>query len=128
MKFLFKSDFHLEFHVKRTDIRLLGIEEAVRQYARKMYKDTVGEERLLVLLGGDYANTNDYSRYFIDEICKLADHVFVVFGNHDLYLNSPYEEAVYDGDSYGRIEELKKYLASHKNLSILENFSEVVGK
>lgn len=119
MKFLFKSDFHIDFHVKYTH-DTAKLKERVKEYARNMFPET--EEKLPVLLGGDYANSNIYSIPFIEEVSRLSEHVFVVFGNHDLYFDSKTQKNKYNGDSYNRILEIKEHFKDFENIAFLENF------
>lgn len=124
MKLLFKSDLHLDFHVKFNKNQK-KMEKEVRQYARNMYLNTVGEEKLPVLLGGDFGNINHYAKWYLDELSKLADHLFVVFGNHDYYVESKSQTSKYEGRSINRVKEIKDYFKDYSNITFLEKFEVV---
>lgn len=122
MKFLFKSDFHLDFHINFT----FNNEELVRRvkkYARDMFPE--GEEKMPVLLGGDFANRNLFTIPFLEQVSELAEHVFVVFGNHDYYLETRKQSNKYYGSSLNRIIEIEEHFKDFENITFLKNFEVV---
>lgn len=109
------SDLHIDSHIfVEADIELAAtgmysgvFSTSLEDFVSKTLPETLGD---ILLIAGDLSNLNNYS---IAVLKKYVDaygegRVFIVFGNHDLYI-FPQNAEKYQMNSFNRLQELKVY-------------------
>lgn len=114
MKVDYVSDLHINHYVHWNENQI-KFEKRTREWARDLLKSKSGE---VLILAGDFGEINVQAFWFVDEISKAYDKVFVTFGNHDLYLTSKNQIKKY-GDSIGRLYDLSDRLNAINNVTAL---------
>jgi DNA repair exonuclease SbcCD nuclease subunit len=105
MKIGIKSDIHLDFWV--------GDEVGEREIEKFVYEVLKPQKADVLILAGDIGHYN-YQNFLLIKILSRYSKVFVVYGNHDLYLiDSEKEKFKF---SFNRLDEFKNMLKDLENV------------
>lgn len=74
----------------------------------------------ILIIAGDLANSNHFSKMVIDFFSSRYKHVLIVFGNHDFYLPTKNMVKRYKKSSLNRTRELKDYYRGNRSIHFLE--------
>lgn len=120
----FMNDFHVDNHIKYLKSNSILIEQ-IKNFVDNTLSTIPYDEKHkkpILILGGDYADDFDIGFYLIKEYAKKAEHIFLVFGNHDYYLTTQDEMEKFKVSSYKKINEFSKQLNLIPNVTVLEKF------
>jgi metallophosphoesterase superfamily enzyme len=108
------SDIHLDFWIDYKKS-----EQKQTLLIKKLITDTLKPQKSDILaIAGDIGHYNHQNFLFVKEIAKYYDIVFIVFGNHDLYLLSNRQKKIYK-NSLNRLEKFKEALKEVNNVVFL---------
>jgi DNA repair exonuclease SbcCD nuclease subunit len=114
------SDLHLDFFIKKY--------QDVEQY----FKTVLAKENTLdidvLVIAGDMSHYNNLTINFVKKILEDDSEIEIILvaGNHDLYLVSSEQDKKYQGNSWGRIEELKKEFEKMERVHFLDGTQVII--
>lgn len=107
MKIDFISDTHIDFWVKETNPQKDKFQKQIEEYAEMIgIKDSKSD---VLIIPGDLGHYANQDMTFLLYCKTIYKHVFLVTGNHDLYLISNAIQKKYVRDSWNRKNEMKKF-------------------
>jgi predicted phosphodiesterase len=123
MKIDYVSDVHADFWVNFVPNQQKW-ETRTKEFAKSLIPTKKGE---LLIVAGDFSNLNRQSKWLFEVWSQEYEQIFVVFGNHDYYLDSKSMMKKYKS-SVNRINEMKTYFDEVANITVLERFQVVEHK
>lgn len=106
--FDYVSDLHVDFWTSN-----FSNDKKFNKSLELYFKDILPapEDRSnLLIVSGDISNLNSVSKKTLEYLSKCYKKVLIVWGNHDLYLESKSQMSRYDNNSFKRIKELEEYI------------------
>ena len=109
------SDIHLDFWVspRLNDVRL---HQAIERFANRIFSGVEGEA---LFVAGDIGHYNRQNLLLLRWLSERYEHIFVTWGNHDLYLVGNNAHKKY-GDSMRRLDELRRICDGLPNVTFLD--------
>jgi len=108
VKFSYISDLHMDFFVREKNPQnpKMGkqIEKFIDNILLNSKKDDIGEA---LIIAGDIGHYNAQIEELLKQLKGEFDEIFIVHGNHDMYLVSDNISKQYEWDSIQRTIELK---------------------
>ena len=102
------SDAHIDFWVKEKDPQKDKFHLQIAEFIDQMLPEDKTKVGDVLILAGDISHYNQQTKQALVEFKKYYKHIFVVFGNHDLYLVSGSQVNKYKAKSEDRLVELKQ--------------------
>ena len=126
MKIAFISDIHMDFYIHPKNNGGHKLKRSVKNFIEE---ELYPKEADILLIGGDNSHYNIQTKELLTQLSelKLFKHIFITFGNHDLYLISSNQESNYKV-SWNKIEELKQICNEFEDVTFLDgNIVEIDG-
>lgn len=123
MKIDYVSDVHADFWVNFVPNQQKW-ESRTKDFAFSLIPKEKGE---LLIVAGDFSNINRQSKWLFEVWSQEYEKIFVVFGNHDYYLDSKNMMKKYKS-SINRINEMIAFFDEVANVTVLERFQVVEHK
>jgi Icc-related predicted phosphoesterase len=124
VSFDYINDIHLDFWVVK-DHNSIKEENKIRDFANLLLNKKRSD---YLLIGGDIGHFNNQNKIFLDEMSTCYKEIYLVFGNHDLYLISNNQSYKYNRRSFNRIYEMKEWIDNQENINYLDgNIVDVEG-
>lgn len=116
MKISYLSDIHTDFWVPFNHNQLKW-ESRTKEFITKLIGSDEGDRDVLVV-AGDVSHFNIQSLWVIETFSQHYNKVFIVIGNHDLYLVSNNQSNKYKGNSWNRVLELQDGISKLPNVHL----------
>ena len=114
----YSSDEHLDFYCFEKNTQAPKFKRQIKNYIEKFKgKDAGGD---ILLCGGDTSHYDDQTKEYLTQMNELYTHVFIVSGNHDLYLVSDKQQRKYSKNSINRVNEMKEWCDNQTNIHYLD--------
>ena len=98
------SDIHMDFYIKETDTNKPKFKKHIEDFVKNILCAKDGE---ILIIAGDTSHYNEQTKALLQELKKYYKNIFIVFGNHSLYLVSKSQSEKYNYKSTNRLNELK---------------------
>ena len=109
----FFSDEHLDFFISKES----KMEKQIDSYIDNITEDI---SRDILILSGDISHYNRMTKMYLQKMSERFNDVVFVHGNHDLYLVNETQAKKYNYDSFQRLDEIREFTKTIKNLHLLE--------
>ncbi|GAB6448805.1 hypothetical protein bcgnr5369_17160 [Bacillus cereus] len=113
------SDIHLDFWVPM-DHNIIKLEKKTKLFAESLIPDNPSR---ILIIPGDLGHYNLQNYWCLQHLSSIYDYVFLVFGNHDYYLENGNQKKKYKRNSNNRIIEMKNMTRNLENVFHLEGTS-----
>ena len=114
MKIDIISDIHLDFYIKS--------KEDIDKFVDKIFLNYTDFDVLVI--AGDIGHYNDDNAYLVELLSKYYKKIFIVYGNHDLYLLNKSAQKKYQYNSFNRLLEFKEMIKDINNVVFLDGQKE----
>lgn len=123
-KLFYMNDLHIDSHCSYKKLKSNANQEIQKFVAGtlKNIPTLIGKEKPILILGGDYSNEFELSYNLIQEYAKYAEHIFLVLGNHDYYLDVQEDIDSFHASSYEKIKTFIQQLNQIANVTVLEKY------
>lgn len=116
VSFDYINDIHIDFWV-RYGSNQLESEIQTREFVSKVIETKKSD---YLLIGGDIGHYNKQNYWFLEELSKFYKGIYLVFGNHDLYLISGSQKKLYKNNSLNRLNDMKSLIDELENVFYLD--------
>lgn len=107
MKIDIISDLHLDFWCRETNPTHRNFEKQIDDFILKLgFKDSNSET---LIIAGDLGHFNSQDQALLTKLKQIYTYIFLVRGNHDMYLISNSQKSKYLLDSKNRYLEMKRW-------------------
>ncbi len=110
------SDLHTDFWVDCLNKQSPKFDIEIDEFV-DMLKPQKGR---VLLLGGDQGHYFQQDSEVILKLKKYYDHILIVMGNHDMYLESGKQEKKYRWDSMNRLFEMETFCDAHDGIHYMD--------
>lgn len=118
------SDIHSDFWIKELNKLSPKFNKQVAEFI-DMLEPKKGK---VLLLGGDQGHYFQLDSVVLLKLKEYYDHILLVPGNHDLYLESSKQEKKYRWNSMNRVIEMQKFCDEHAGIHYMDgNIIEIDG-
>jgi len=94
------SDIYLNFYARFNRVKTKAfVEKLIKSKRDKIFE--------VLVIAGDIGHYNDDNFYIIELLSKRYEKIFIIWGNHDLYLLSTQHREKYNYNSFNRLNEFK---------------------
>ena len=115
LKIGYISDLHIDFFVSQKDRNRL--QKPIGNYITQIMKP---EKSDVLILAGDLSHYNQQLFELLEQLKEYTNDIFVVHGNHDLYLVSNSQRDRYNLQSENRLKEIQEYCDNDPRLHYLD--------
>jgi len=109
------SDMHVDFWIKEKDPQCIS--KHVKKYVNDILKPKGSD---ILIIAGDLGHYFSQDSSVLLELLIHYKNIFIVPGNHDLYLFSKSQQTKYKYNSFNRIKEMKDFCLKHSGLHYLD--------
>lgn len=110
------SDIHLDFWVK-LEHNPIKFEKNIRNFVLNILPETPSS---ILIIAGDMGHNNKQNFIFITILKEYYEHILIVPGNHDYYLESSNQKKKYKNNSMNRWNEMKTMYQELDRVHVLE--------
>lgn len=115
-KFDLVSDIHIDFWINFQKSHA-KVEKNLNVFIQSILPEKPSDT---LVIAGDVANSNYPTKKFLKEIKKYYKYILLVFGNHDLYLDSKSQKRKYKMNSMNRFYEMNDFAKEMNNVYYLD--------
>ena len=105
------GDFHSPFHKSQEKW-----EKHTKEFINKLIETDEGDKEVLII-AGDISHFNRQTIWILESFAEHYNKIFMIYGNHCMYLVSKNQESKYKNNSMNRIIELKNMIESSPSLT-----------
>ena len=118
LKIDYASDIHMGFWVDPNP-SILKWEKRTKEFAKQLL-DTITDKGDVLVLAGDFGESNMQNIWFLEECGRHYKHVIATVGNHDYYLLTATQKKKYL-NSLNRVQEMIDHFDGHKTITFVRN-------
>lgn len=102
------SDLHMDFYIRETDVKRGKFKRSLTEFVARLLPNEQQDVDTL-LIAGDTGHYNSQTKALLIELQQHFKDIFIVTGNHDLYLLSDTQGVKYGWDSWNRERDIKEF-------------------